>query len=65
MRRSLKQRGDEALFHFFQQETRQLHQLETQGEIDVYYFDEAGVNFTPVIPYACQQKNYRYFVSVR
>jgi hypothetical protein len=40
-----------------------LHQLEIQGEIDVYYFDEAGVNLTPIIPYAWQPKNYRYELS--
>lgn len=60
MRRSLKQKRDEALFDFFKQEIKELHQLEAQGEIDVYYFDEAGVNLTPVIPYAWQQKNQRY-----
>ena len=60
MRRSLKQKRDEALFSFFQQEIKELHQLEAQGEIDVYYFDEAGVNLTPVVPYAWQQKNHRY-----
>lgn len=60
MRRSLKQKRDEGLFSFFQQEIKELHQLEAQGEIDVYYFDEAGVNLTPVIPYAWQQKNQRY-----
>lgn len=60
MRRSLKQKRDEALFNFFKQEIKELHQLEAQGEIDVYYFDEAGVNLTPVIPYAWQQKNQRY-----
>lgn len=60
MRRSLKHNRDEVLFSFFQQEIRELHQLEAQGEVDVYYFDEAGVNLTPVIPYAWQQKNQRY-----
>lgn len=60
MRRSLKQKRDEALFQFFQQEVKELHELEIQGELDVYYFDEAGVNLTPVIPYAWQQKNHRY-----
>lgn len=60
MRRSLKQQRDDALFVFFQQELKELHQLEAQGEIDVYYFDETGVNLTPVVPYAWQQKNHRY-----
>jgi hypothetical protein len=60
MRRSLKHKRNEVLFSFFQQEIEQLHELEIQGEIDVYYFDEAGVNLTPVIPYAWQQKNQRY-----
>lgn len=60
MRRILKQKRDETLFQFFQQEIKELHQLEAQGEVDVCYFDEAGVNLTPVIPYAWQPKNYRY-----
>lgn len=60
MRRSLKQNRNEALFAFFQQEIKELHELEAQGEVDIYYFDEAGVNLTPVIPYAWQQKNHRY-----
>lgn len=60
MRRSLKHRRDEVLFSFFQQEIEQLHQFEAQGEVEVYYFDQAGVNLIPVIPYAWQQKNHRY-----
>lgn len=48
------------LFEFFQQEIQQLHELEAQGQVDIYYYDEAGVNLTPVIPYAWQQKNHRY-----
>lgn len=65
MRRSLKQKRDEVLFSFFQQEIQQLHQLEAQGELDVYYFDEAGVNLTPVIPYAWQPKHQRYELPSR
>lgn len=65
MRRSLKQKRDEVLFAFFQQELEHLHKLEAEGEIDVFYFDEAGVNLTPVIPYAWQQKNERYELPSR
>lgn len=60
MRRSLKAKRDEVLFEFFSQEIRHLHQLETGGEIDLFYFDEAGVNLTPAIPYAWQPKGECY-----
>lgn len=60
MRRSLKSKRDEALFAFFEQEISQLQALEEQGEIELYYFDEAGINLTPAIPYAWQPKGKRY-----
>ena len=60
MRRSLKDRRDTVMFNFFQQELRELHALEAKGDLEVYYFDEAGVNLTPVVPYAWQAKHTRY-----
>lgn len=60
MRRSLKSKGDEVLFSFFRQELKHLQQLEAAGEIDLVYFDEAGINLTPAIPYAWQPKHERY-----
>lgn len=60
MRRSLKSRRDEVLFNFFAQEIKHLQALEAQRELDLYYFDEAGVNLTPAIPYAWQPTGERY-----
>jgi hypothetical protein len=60
MRKSLKNKRDEVFFAFFKEEIKQLEVLEKQGELDLYYFDEAGVNLTPAIPYAWQPKGTRY-----
>ena len=65
MRRSLKQKRDQVLFDFFQEELKHLHKLEAEGGIDVFYFDEAGVNLTPAIPYAWQPKQQRYELPSR
>jgi transposase len=62
MRRSLKSKRDEVLFDFFQHELKHLQQLGAAGEIDLIYFDEAGINLTPVIPYAWQPKGERYLL---
>ena len=60
MRRSLKSHRDELLFAFFEQEVSHLQALEDQGEIELYYFDEAGINLTLAIPYAWQPTGERY-----
>ncbi|MDF9796232.1 transposase [Catalinimonas alkaloidigena] len=60
MRRSLKSKRDAILFSFFKEEIKPLKALEEQGELDLYYFDEAGVNLTPAIPYAWQPKETCY-----
>ena len=60
MRRSLKSKRDELLFDFFKQEISYLQCLAEQGEIDLYYFDEAGITLTPAIPYAWQPKGESY-----
>lgn len=55
MRRSTKQHRDKVLFDFFKQEIELLHQMEEKGERDVYYFDETGINLSPVVPYGWQR----------
>lgn len=54
MRQSMKHKRDEVLFDFFKEELALLHQMEQKGEIDVYYFDETGINLSPVVPYGWQ-----------
>ena len=56
MRTSCSNRRDEVLFEFFQNELTELKKLEDKGEIDLYSFDEMGVNLSPVVPYGWQQK---------
>ncbi len=54
MRRSLKNKRDQAEFEQAQQEIAVLHEREAKGELDVYYYDESGVSLTPTIPYGWQ-----------
>lgn len=54
MRRSLKNRRNQAEFEKAQQEIAVLHGREAKGELDVYYYDESGVSLTPDIPYGWQ-----------
>lgn len=60
LRKSLKSKRDEVLFDFFRQEIRHLQALEEQGELAVFFFDEAGVTLMPAIPYAWQPTGKRY-----
>lgn len=55
MRKSCKPKRDEVLFRFFKAELRLLKQMEDQGEIDLFFFDEAGFSLQPVVPYAWQR----------
>jgi transposase len=55
MRKSVKHKKDQTLFDFFKEELSLLHQQEEMGEIEVYYFDETGINLTPVVPYGWQK----------
>lgn len=55
MRRSVKHLRDQQMFELFQSELSILHQQEGEGKIDVYYFDETGINLKPVIPYGWQK----------
>lgn len=54
MRRSLKNKRNQAEFEKVRREIVVLHEQEAQGEIDVYYYDESGVSLTPSIPYGWQ-----------
>lgn len=59
MRHSLRDKRNELDFRYFQEELKELESLETQGEIDLFYFDETGINLTPSIPYAWIPKGTR------
>ena len=54
VRKSLKSKRDEQKFREFQQKIQAREEKRRQGEIDVFYFDEAGFNTDPCIPYAWQ-----------
>jgi transposase len=54
MRRSLKNKRNQADFEKTQQEIAVLHEREAKEELDVYYYDESGVSLTPDIPYGWQ-----------
>ena len=55
-KRSCKAHRDETLFSFFQQELQALKAWEDQGEIDLFFYDEMGLNLIPSIPYGWQTK---------
>lgn len=55
MRTSCKPQRDEQMFAFFKDELNQLKQMEDRGEIDLFFFDEAGFSLQPVVPYAWQR----------
>ena len=57
MRNSLKSERDEVLFEFFKSELQALKQLASEGQIDLYYLDETGLNLNPNVPYAWQKLN--------
>jgi len=54
IRKSLKSKRDEQEFREAQQKIQVLEKRQTQGEIDLFYFDEAGFSLNPSIPYAWQ-----------
>jgi transposase len=54
LRKSAKSRRNEIDFQFFKSELAILRDMEQIQEIDLYYFDEMGVNLNPSIPYAWQ-----------
>lgn len=54
MRKSLKSKRDEEEFEEAQEELQELVECHQAGELDLYYFDEAGVSLTPTVPYGWQ-----------
>jgi len=56
MRKSLKQKRDETLFRFFQEELEILKQQALRGDIDLFYFDGTGFNLNPNVPYCWTEK---------
>lgn len=59
MRRSLKNQRDQELFENAQSDLQHHHYQEDKELIDVYYFDEMGINLIPSVPYGWQQKGER------
>ena len=55
VRKSLKSLRDPKAFARCQRELAALQQQEDQGKIALYYFDEAGFELDPTIPYAWQE----------
>lgn len=54
IRKSLKGKRNEEKFREAQEEIKLLEQRREKGELELYYFDEAGFNLTPCVPYAWQ-----------
>ena len=54
VRKSLKGKRDEEKFRNAQEKIKHMEQRRENGEIKLYYFDEAGFNLTPYVPYAWQ-----------
>ena len=52
MRKSLKSKRDEEEFREAQKELQELIECQQAGELDLYYFDEAGFSLDPTVPYA-------------
>jgi transposase len=57
VRKSLKNKRDQADFDKAQSEIENMIELAKLGQIDLYYFDGSGLGLTPNIPYAWQEKN--------
>lgn len=54
MRKSLKTKRDEGAFEEAQEELDEMIECHKAGELDLYYFDEAGISLTPTVPYGWQ-----------
>ncbi|MEM9990595.1 MAG: IS630 family transposase [Bacteroidota bacterium] len=52
MRKSLASKRDEDMFRLFAQEKEELTKLSESKEVDLCYFDGAGFNLNPNVPYA-------------
>ncbi len=57
IRKSLKSKRDQAAFTKFQKRLQYWQKRADKGLLDLFYFDEAGFNLIPCIPYAWQKKN--------
>jgi transposase len=57
MRKSAKSQRDEAAFREAQAELQEFQEAHRDGELDLYYFDEAGFSLQPSIPYGWQPKD--------
>jgi transposase len=55
-KRSCKAHRDQSLFSVFQEELQALKEWEDQGQIDLFFYDEMGLNLIPSIPYGWQTK---------
>lgn len=60
MRKSLQNKRDPEEFEQAKQELDKLQELEDEGILDLYFFDESGVCMTPVVPYGWQPADIRY-----
>lgn len=58
VRKSLRSKRDQAQFDKAAYELSQLIQQDSNGEIDLLFFDEAGFSLEPCIPYAWQPVNH-------
>lgn len=56
MRKSAKSQRDEAAFREAQAELQDFQESHRNGELDLYYFDEAGFSLQPSVPYGWQAK---------
>jgi len=54
MRRSTKDKQDPEKFERGKEKIEDFQEREDKGEIDLYYFDESGVNTIPDVPYGWQ-----------
>lgn len=54
MRKSLKNKRDDEEFEDAQEELEELIECHQAKELDLYYFDEAGISLTPTVPYGWQ-----------
>lgn len=51
IRKSLKSQRDEQMFAFFQQEIKHLRAMETDGALDLWFYDETGFSLNSNVPY--------------
>jgi len=59
MRKTLAGKPDPELLLKAEDEIKKMKSKETDGDIDLYYFDESGFSLTPSVPYAWQDVGVR------